>query len=161
MKRITGLMLAIVLLLGMTQVARAQNQRDFASQFMRLYAQDDASLKCQTVSPLMVERIMNLEAVENNENIKAVMGQLKSIQILTSVGAENSEDNYQKAIALAETNNRRYQLYKARERGAIYLRRRKNVIVELVFVNKSTDTFHMVNLTGNMTEDFIDALAKI
>ena len=54
MKRITGLMLAIVLLLGMTQVARAQNQRDFASQFMRLYAQDDASLKCQTVSPLMM-----------------------------------------------------------------------------------------------------------
>lgn len=161
MKRTTGLLLAMVLLLGMTQVAHAQNQRDFASQFMRLYAGEDASLKCQTVSPLMMERIMDLDAVENNETIKAVMGQLKSIQILTSAGAENSEDNYQKAVTLAEANNKRYQLYKAREHGAIYLRRKKNVIVELVFVSKSTDTFRMVNLTGNMTEDFINTLTKI
>lgn len=39
--------------------AQAQNEQDFASRFMSLYAHQ-STLQCTTVSPLMLERMMQL-----------------------------------------------------------------------------------------------------
>lgn len=55
MKRTLSLLL--VMLLSLT--AWAQNEQDFASRFMALYAKG-TTLTCTTVSPLMMERMLHL-----------------------------------------------------------------------------------------------------
>ena len=60
--------------------AQAQNEQDFASRFMSLYAHQ-STLQCTTVSPLMLERMMQLPDVEENDHTRQVLSQLKSIQM--------------------------------------------------------------------------------
>lgn len=155
------LLLTLLIFLGVGMGASAQNERDFASQYMRLYGHDDENLTCNTVSPLMMERIMNLDTVENNENIRSVMSQLKTIQVLTANGEDEATLHYNQAVDLARKNKKRYRLYRTNKSSSIYVRKKKNLIVEMVYVSRNHNDFRLVSLTGNMNEDFIDEIHKI
>lgn len=155
------LQLTLLIFLGVGMGASAQNERDFASQYMRLYGHDDENLTCNTVSPLMMERIMNLDTVENNENIRSVMSQLKTIQVLTANGEDEATLHYNQAVDLARKNKKRYRLYRSNRSSSIYLRKKKNLIVEMVYVSRHHNDFRLVSLTGNMNEDFINEIHKI
>lgn len=155
------LLLTLLIFLGVGMGASAQNERDFASQYMRLYGHDDENLTCNTVSPLMMERIMNLDTVENNENIRSVMSQLKTIQVLTANGEDEATLHYNQAVDLARKNKKRYRLYRSNKSSSIYVRKKKNLIVEMVYVSRNHNDFRLVSLTGNMNEDFIDEIHKI
>lgn len=155
------LLLTLLIFLGVGMGASAQNERDFASQYMRLYGHDDENLTCNTVSPLMMERIMNLDTVENNENIRSVMSQLKTIQVLTANGEDEATLHYNQAVDLARKNKKRYRLYRSNKSSSIYVRKKKNLIVEMVYVSRHHNDFRLVSLTGNMNEDFIDEIHKI
>lgn len=155
------LLLTLLIFLGVGMGASAQNERDFASQYMRLYGHDDENLTCNTVSPLMMERIMNLDTVENNENIRSVMSQLKTIQVLTANGEDEATLHYNQAVDLARKNKKRYRLYRSNKSSSIYVRKKKNLIVEMVYVSHHHNDFRLVSLTGNMNEDFINEIHKI
>lgn len=155
------LLLTLLIFLGVGMGASAQNERDFASQYMRLYGHDDENLTCNTVSPLMMERIMNLDTVENNENIRSVMSQLKTIQVLTANGEDEATLHYNQAVDLARKNKKRYRLYRSNKSSSIYVRKKKNLIVEMVYVSRHHNDFRLVSLTGNMNEDFINEIHKI
>lgn len=154
-------LLTLLLMVGVGLNATAQNERDFASQYMRLYGHDDKKLTCNTVSPLMMERIMDLDTVENNESIRSVMSQLKSIQVLSANGEDEARLHYGQALELAQKNKKRYQLYRSNNSSAIYVRKKKNLIVEMVYVSRKHNDFCLVSLTGNMNKDFIDEINKI
>lgn len=156
MKRTLSLLL--VALLSIT--AWAQKEQDFASRFMALYAKG-TTMTCTTVSPLMMERMLRLPSVEDNEQTKDVLKQVKSIRVVSNTSTEETVHLYEKAISLAQCNKARYHLQSEENEKKLYARRRGKVVVELVLITKQNDHLSLVNLTGNMSDKFMEQLLRI
>lgn len=147
------------LLALLSVAALAQKEEDFASRFMSLHA-NGTSLECTTVSPLMMERLMELPSVEANDQTRKVLSQLKSIRMVSSSGPGNSQQFYEKAAELARRNPNRYKLYAAEGSKRLYLRRHGGQVVEIVLFMQD-EQFCLINLTGSMTEEFLEQVLKI
>ena len=157
MKRLLcALLLACI---GLT--AAAQREQDFASRYMSLYG-EGTELQCATVSPLMMERILQLPESHEGGHVREVLSQLKSIRVVSSKTAGEGEALYDKAVELAKDNPRRYKPYAETDAQSIYLRKRGGVIVELVLLTFNDEgVFNIVNLTGNMSDAFLRELLNI
>lgn len=153
MKRYIICLLTTLLFLS----AWSQNEQDFASRFMALYAQG-TSLQCTTVSPLMLEKMMQLPDVEENAHTRQVLSQLKSIRMVVNSASHETSSLYNKASRLAQRNNKRYKPYAQRQGKQLFVRRRGKYIVEMVLFMKHDHHFKLINLTGNMTDDFLNQL---
>lgn len=149
-----------LLLVLATATATAQREQDFALRYMHLYG-EGTSLACKTVSPQMIARMMQL--TEDSETpFRQVLSQLKSIRVVQNENPAETVTLYDKAEELAKANKRRYTLYARTEDRSIYLRKRGKFIVELVMLARvEAERFSIVNLTGNMTGEFIRELMKI
>ncbi len=156
MKRTLSLLL--VMLLSLT--AWAQKEQDFASRYMALYAKG-TTLTCTTVSPLMMERMLRLPSVEDNEQMKDVLKQVKSIRLVTHTDAAETAHLYEEAINLAQCNKARYRLQSEENEKKLYVRRRGKVVVEMVLITKQNDHLSLVNLTGNMSDKFMEQLLRL
>lgn len=151
------LSLLLVLIAG---TAAAQREQDFALRYMHLYG-EGSSLDCKTVSPQMIARMMQLTE-DSATAFRQVLSQLKSIRVVHNGNPAEGVELYGKAEELAKANKRRYTLYACTEDRSIYLRKRGKLIVELVMLAQTGGgNFSIVNLTGNMTGDFIRELMKI
>ena len=139
----------------------AQKEQDFATKFMEMNGESYEGLTCNTVSPYMMERIMKLDTLEDNNEIRRVLSHLKSIQIVEAKGDVIGDSLFNKATRLVEQNKRRYKLYANDDERLIYLRTRNKIIVEMVFIGKFDETFSIVNLTGNMDKSFLKELANM
>ena len=139
----------------------AQRELDFASKFMEINGNLYEELTCKTVSPFMMERIMKLDTLEDNKEMRKVLAQLKSIQIVKAQGSSLGDTLFNKATELAQLNKRRYKLYADDEDRQIYLRKRNKIIVEMVFIANMDNVFNIVNLTGNMDESFLKELTNM
>ena len=141
-------------------MAWAQNEQDFASRFMQLYGRG-ASISNTTVSPMMMQRMMQLPDVEENEQTRQILSQLKSITMLQCMDAGDTSRLYAHARELAQRNPNRYKLY-AKETGKrLYVRHRGTLIVELVLFMEQGNNFCLINLTGNMTERFLQQVLRM
>lgn len=152
------LLTLLAALLSLT--ASAQQEQDFAARFIQLYGAE-ARLDCTTISPLMLERMMQLPDVEENNSTKQVLAQLKSIRMVTSTEADRADLLYDHARQLAQQNARRYRLHTEQEGRSLYVRRRGRVIVEMVLLMKMEKNFSLINLTGNMTDKFLNEVLQI
>ncbi len=155
----------ILLLLVITLCAanaQAQNEQDFAARYMQLYS-EGTSLVCTTVSPTMIEKLLQLPIEEEADaEMKSVLAQLKSIRVVTDTTATETTLLFEKAEQLVQENPERYEPLFKQEDKNVYVRRRGDYIVELVFLAKQEEgPFHIVNLTGYMEEGFIARLLKI
>jgi len=159
MKRLAAL--ATCLLIAVATLSAQQGQ-DFARRFLSLYG-EKYELSCHTISPQMMERILQLDDVENNEQTQQFIAQLKSIRILNSEASEDvSRDLYDKAEALAHRNKRRYAVHAYQGGQSVYTRRHGKKLVEVVLVKVKPDhTFYMIDLTGNLSDDFIAQVLKM
>ena len=155
------ILLTLLLVVGYPLAVMAQQESDFATQYMRLYNDEKGSLTCNTVSPLMMQRILQLDEVEKDQETLQLISQLKSIQILTAKDPTAYTHHFEQAKELAERNNKRYRPYRSNNLSAIYFRQKKKVIVEIVYISQQRHSFSIISLTGNMTQDFIDKLAHI
>lgn len=154
-------LLSTLLLAFVCIAATAQKEEDFASRYMTLYG-EGTSLSCATVSPSMIERMMQLPAEEDNASIKQVLSHLKSIRVVTAANPEETPRLHEQAEALAKKNARRYKPYANDGNKSVYMRRRGELILEIVLIASHPEgTFSIVNLTGNMDDDFISQLLKI
>lgn len=156
MKLLRSFCLLITMLCCLVSV-NAQNEQDFASRYMSLYAKT-YSLECTTVSPLMFEKMMNLSDVKNDAQIKEVFSQLKSIQVVDNAKQEETSYLYNKALQLVQHNEARYKQYAQRQSKRLFVRRKGKIIVEMVLFMKYDHHFKLINLTGNMTDDFLKHL---
>lgn len=146
------------LLLSLLAVAAsAQKEQDFASTFMRLYAQG-TSATCTTVSPAMMPKMMKLDEVEQNKEVSQTLRSLKSVRLVTCRNKSEADALYDKAEALFRANSKRYALFDTYEGKSLYTRKRGKVIVELVLLTCHDGTLTIVNLTGNMNEKFVHSL---
>lgn len=140
--------------------AWSQTQQDFATRFMKLHS-EGTTLQCTTVSPLMLEKMMQLPDIEADSSTKEVFAQLKSIQMLTNTDEAETDQLYEKALQLAQHNTQRYKLQAETHDKILYIRRRGKVIVEMVLLMKTEQHFNLINLTGNMTDKFLEQVFKI
>ncbi len=154
------LLLTLVFIISALSLCHAQREQDFASRFMGLYA-EGTTLECTTVSPLMLERMMQLPDVEANDHTRQVLSQLKSIRMVHNTAEHETSLLYNKALKLAQRNSARYKPYAQRQSKRLYVRRRGNFIVEMVLFMKYDHHLQLINLTGNMTDDFLKQLFSL
>lgn len=152
-------LLATLFVFLLATTGRAQNEQDFASRFMALYGGGTPALKCSTVSPDMMGQVLQLPEVKGDEDTQKLLSQLKTVQIVEYGGGKReAELFFQKAVKLAKQNAARYKIKADTEDGKVYTRQRKGIVLEMVLVKKSGDTFCAISITGNMTQDFLHRL---
>ena len=141
---------------------KASGDPDFASEYLRLYG-EKYDIDCKTISPQMMERILNGAAGSEDENTVNVLSQIKSIRILTTEpNACQAKTLFEKAEELAAQNKRRYTVYSQAHGRNIYVRRRGKQFLELVVVRQKEDhTFYMLNLTGYLSDKFLQQVLKM
>lgn len=137
--------------------ASAQGEADFAERFLRLYA-DDYRLESTTVSPAMMQRMMQLPDVESNEQARKALSQMKSIRMVRSSSSADAPHLFANARQLAEHNAQRFKRYAEDKGKCLYTRRRGKLIVELILFMQTDGGFVLIDLTGNMTERFVGSL---
>lgn len=159
MKRLA---LLLILIAGAALSAAAQGEQDFAARFAAIYGKT-YNLRQRTISPQMMDRILQLDNVEHDDRRAGVVAQLKSIRILT--GGKNTAEAgalFAKAEDLAERNRRRYDLHTQADSYSVYTRHHGRRLVELVVISvKDARTFMLIDLTGNMNDDIIDQIRRI
>lgn len=157
MKRILLTLLTALLPL----LAFAGGEQDFAARFIQLYGQD-YRITCTTVSPLMMERMLQLPDVEASGTTRQVLSQLKSIRMVQSTSPAEVPHLYANATRLARRNPNRYKLYAEESGKRLYVRRRPSgLIVEMVLFMEQRHSFSLINLTGNISDSFIDQLMRL
>lgn len=159
MKRLLLMCLAF---LGVTLAMQAAGEPDFASKYLSLYGKT-YDIDCKTISPQMMARILQAEANDEDETTRRVLSQIKSIRILTTnPNAWQTKVLFEKAEDLADKNKRRYAVYSQARGQNIYVRRRGNQFLELVVVKQKEDhTFYMLNLTGYLSDKFLQQVLKM
>ncbi|MGM9693552.1 MAG: DUF4252 domain-containing protein [Alloprevotella sp.] len=149
--------LALLFSLTCTLCLWAQKQQDFAARFMQLHGKEIA-MECTTISPLMMERMLQLPSLENDDANRDALKQVKTIRLVINKDKHETDRAFDQAVELATQNAARYVLQAENTNRKIYTRRRGTNIVEIVLLTKQNGGFTLVDLTGNMTEAFIQSL---
>lgn len=149
-----------LLLLLLPLTAFGQKEQDFASRFIALHG-EGSSLSCVTVSPLMLERIMQLPDLDAEPDTRRVLSQLKSIRVVNHSDAAEGPALREKAEQLVRRNANRYKPYATQKDHELYVRRRGKKFVEMVLFAEQAGHFILIDLTGNMTDDFLRLVLKV
>lgn len=160
MKRLASMIMAVMTVAAVA----AQNAQDFASRFMQEYEKDTAVL-CVTVSPKMMEQLTKYSDGENNTGMTQAIQKLKSARIVTA--SSNGREYYRQAEELLGKNSSRFRKNRSYNstgaHGTFYTRQTKEGdTVELILLHNDTkqNTMVIVNLTGDIDDEFINSLAK-
>lgn len=138
------------------------NAQDFASRFMMDFSKD-TSIHCQTISPKMMERLVNIhqKKKENNATARQLIAKLKSARIIQ--GTDNPKYFLHAEKMLKRNRQRFIPLSQSTAHGnnQIFVRRKEDLIIELIMLNKNIEmgTFTIINLTGDMDDEFIRILS--
>ena len=140
--------------------------QDFATKFMEQCGEKD-KMECQTVSPKMMEKVMDILADpdenEDEEVQEYLLSKLKSARIITA--DRHAEKLFRKAESLIEKNKNRFSPLaedSAGDHNRIFVRRHDDVVRELVMLQLSPgkDLLTIVDLTGEMYEKFMKLLSS-
>lgn len=152
MKRVLCLLTLFVAALTVS----AQRTQDFAMKFVSQH-KADSTIECVTVSPKMMEQLVQQQVEGRSENIMQAIAKLKSMRIVSA-----KAEYYEMAEQLLKKNAKRFQPQKDYEgenaRGAIYTRKnRKGDTVEIIMLHQDThkERLTIVDLTGDIDEEFL------
>lgn len=159
MRRLVTLLLAC---LAMPVCMYAQTMQDFASRFMDDNA-GDKNLECVTVGPKMLREITKM--AKENDDSQDMMSFFSNINSVRIINSGSSAEEYRKeALELLESSGKRYTKYgkgdSSEDYGdCVWVRRRSDKIVELVYVSMAKEKeFMVLDITGQLDEDFVDSL---
>lgn len=132
--------------------------QDFTSLFLEECKTDTLFTKV-TISPKMMGEILKIET-DKDEDMLEVIASLKSMQILS---ADNKAgEYYQKALQVLVDNPRRFKTYLSykdeSEDYRIVVRKKGELIVELIMLMVEEDHFVIINFTGKIKPEFISTL---
>ncbi|MDE5947666.1 MAG: DUF4252 domain-containing protein [Prevotella sp.] len=154
--------LAIAAIMAVT--VSAQGVQDFASRFVR-ECDVDTAIQCITVSPKMMEQLTRKAGTDNNESMAQAIQKLRSARIVTT--STHCETYYRQAENLLKKNAQRFKHNKdyrnGHGHGTFYTRKTRNGdTVELVMLHADTDSdiLVIVNLTGDIDEEFISTITR-
>lgn len=159
MRRLVTLLLVC---LAMPVCMYAQTMQDFASRFMDDNA-GDKNLECVTVGPKMLREIMKLaKEYDDSQDMMSFFSNINSVRIINS--GSSAEEYRKEALELLESSGKRYTKYgkgdSSEDYGdCVWVRRRSDKIVELVYVSMAKEKeFMVLDITGQLDEDFVDSL---
>lgn len=159
MRRLVTLLLVC---LAMPLCMSAQTAQDFASRFMDDNA-GDKNLECVTVGPKMLREITKM--AKENDDSQDMMSFFSNINSVRIINSGSSAEEYRKeALELLESSGKRYTKYgkddSSEDYGdCVWVRRRSDKIVELVYVSMAKEKeFMVLDITGQLDEDFVDSL---
>lgn len=159
MRRLVTLLLVC---LTMPLCMSAQTAQDFASRFMDDNA-GDKNLECVTVGPKMLREITKM--AKENDDSQDMMSFFSNINSVRIINSGSSAEEYRKeALELLESSGKRYTKYgkddSSEDYGdCVWVRRRSDKIVELVYVSMAKEKeFMVLDITGQLDEDFVDSL---
>lgn len=154
-------MMRAVALIGLWAfMAIAAHAQDFASRYMAEHA-GDSTLTCISVSPKMMEEILN-SGIEKDDStgMADIISKLKSMQIVSA--DREGKNHFRQAEAMAQKNSARFKELasydEGKDRGRIFVREQKAQIVELVLLRQKGRRFTVINFTGDMNREFIAQL---
>lgn len=157
-------LLCLVTTIIMSLAATAQVSQDFASKFMTR-CDEDTAVHCITISPKMMEQLTKQPDSNRNEHLYQAIQKLKSARIITT--SVHGEGYYRLAEDLLKKNAQRFQhvqdYHSAHAYGTFYTRKTASGdTVELIMLHADTKSRSLVivNLTGNIDEEFINSLMK-
>ena len=158
MKRV----LCFIYIIMLACSANAQKTIDFATKFMR-ECKGDSILQCVAVSPKMMDMMTRQQNQNHNDRMVQAIPKLKSAQIITA--NRNGEYYFAQAEILMKRNAKRFKMSKSYEddnkKGVFYSRQLKNgQTVELVLLHVSDDKLVIVNLTGDIDDEFVNMLSN-
>lgn len=158
MKRV----LCFIYIIMLACSVNAQKTIDFATKFMR-ECKDDTTLQCVAVSPKMMDMMTRHQNQGHDERMVQAIQKLKSAQIITA--NKNGEFYFAQAETLMKRNAKRFKMSKSYEddnkKGVFYSRQLKNgKTVELVLLHINDDKLVIVNLTGDIDEEFFNMLSN-
>lgn len=140
----------------------AQRTTDFAERFMQS-CHDDSLVECVTVSPKMMEQIAQPDSTRSH-NMQLALQKLKSARIITA--SDSLQLYYQRAEQLLKRYPKRFihnrDYGNALTYGSFYTRKiRSGKTVELIMLRADVENNQLVivNLTGDIDEEFVNALA--
>lgn len=147
----------------------SQGTSDFVGRFMQINKPSASDVRCITVGPRMVEKMMRLPEEQDNTasaRIKDILEGCKSIRILK---VQDQAPQYrEKMLSLLEKNKKRYVPYNepgtapADSESRLWVRRRGKNIVEVIILSPEDENrFSVLNLTGSMDSDFIERLITL
>lgn len=151
----------IFMLLLVLEGLTAANAQDFASRFMMDFSKD-TTIHCQTISPKMMGRLVTMhQKGENGATARQLIAKLKSARIIQ--GSDNPKYFLHAEKMLKRNRQRFIPLSQSTAHGnnQIFVRRKEDIIIELIMLNKNVDagTFTIINLTGDMDDEFIRILS--
>ena len=162
MRRLLCIVAAIV---ATATMAMAQGGQDFASKFMER-CEDDTAVHCITVGPKMMEQLAKQADASRKERMVQAMEKLKSARIVTT--SVHGEGYYRLAEDMLKRNANRFSHDKsyrmAHAYGTFYSRKTKDGgTVELIMLHADTKARRLVivNLPGDIDDEFIDGLTKM
>ncbi|MCI6119511.1 MAG: DUF4252 domain-containing protein [Prevotella sp.] len=160
MKRIV---LLITLLVTAT-VVTAQQIADFASKYMDA-CKGDSAVKCVTIGPKMMEQLTRHHDQKRNEWVAQAIQKLKTARIIMS--STTADEHYEKAEQLLRKYPKRFchdkDYRNDHSHGTFYTRKLKDgKTVELIMLHADTvkNLLVIVNLTGDIDEEFTELLSK-
>lgn len=160
MRRFASLVVACLTCLAIA----AQRNIDFASKFMQ-ECDNDTAIQCVTIGPKMMEQLTKHHDAKSNENIAQAIQKLKTARIVMST--DSGAIYYEKAETLLKKFPKRFlhdKDYKNEHaHGTFYIRKQKaGQVVELIMLHydSNKDNLIIVNLTGDIDEEFTNLLSK-
>ena len=149
---------SLLLMVIMAMAANAQQALDFVGKFVT-QCEGDTTVKCITVSPKMMEQIVESRQGDDeaHEALNQAIGKLKSMRIVTA-----RAEYFERAQQLLQKHARRFQAEKEYQcdnvRGVFYTRRnRKGKTAELIMLREdiARNQLTIVCLTGDIDKEFL------
>ena len=140
----------------------AVRAQDFASRYMT-ENEGDSTLTCISVSPKMMEEILESKVGRNDTTgVADIISRLKSMQVVFS--NEEGDAHFERAESMAVRHSARFREVASydedgKDRARIYVREQSGEhIVELVLLRQQEGRFTVIDFTGDMDSGFIDRL---
>ena len=120
------------------------------------------AVSAQDFASKMMERLVDMHREKNGRTeARQLIAKLKSARIIQ--GADKPKYFLHAEKMLKHNRQRFIPLHQSTAHGnnQIFVRRKEDCIIELIMLNKdsATGTFTIVNLTGDMDDDFIRILS--
>ena len=153
------LCIAALFLLSLATVA-AQGEDDFAARIISKYGKA-YSLSCKTVGPEMMKTILKSK-LAGNEETADLLKQIKTMRVIFATFDDEGKGSslYTKTRRLAERNSQRYTLTSSTDDSCLFTRRSAGGLKEVIYCQAEDDLFILVDITGTMTDSFLQQIVK-
>ncbi len=139
--------------------ATAQKEADFASHFMKRFGESTA-LTCSTVSPSMMERLLQSEEIDLDEQKTMLLKNIRSVRIIQEKPVRKDATFYNAAAGMLDDNAKRYRLRDEYDGKKLYVRQRGKTILEIILLAHDDGLLQIVDITGLMDNKIIQLLTK-